>query len=137
MRPKAVICGSYRRDPAGLRRLFRELEATGCRILSPLSTDFEAVRSGVARLASEQAFSADELEKYHLRAITEADLIWLHAPGGYVGLSGAYELGYAAAIGKKIFCKELPADEMLAGQVAQAPSVFESLEAISFWPEHD
>lgn len=137
MRPKAVICGSYRRDPAGLKRLFRELETTGCRILSPLSLDFADVRPEVVRLNSEQDFSAAELEKYHLRAIAEADLIWLHAPDGYVGLSGAYELGYAAALGKKIFCNQPLADEMLASQVILTSSVFESLEAISFWTGRD
>lgn len=59
-----------------------------------------------------------------------ADFIWLHTPGGYVGISGAHELGYATALGKKIFCKELPKDEMLATQVIEIKSVFEVLESL-------
>lgn len=130
MHPRVVICGSYHRNPAGLRRLFRELEATGCRILSPLSLDFDASKA-VVRADSEADFTVEELEKYHLRAIREADFIMLHAPEGYVGLSAAFELGYAAASGKPVFCKQPPTDDMLASQVRQVGSVFESLEAIS------
>jgi nucleoside 2-deoxyribosyltransferase len=131
MRPRVVICGSYHKDPAGLRRIFRELEATGCRILSPLSVKFEDMDQTVVRLPSEQAFTIDQLEKFHLRAIEEADFIWLHAPNGYVGVSGAYELGYASALGKPVYAKVAPIDEMLACQVVVIASVFEALETIS------
>lgn len=134
MRPKVVICGSYHRDPDGLRRLFRELEATGVRVLSPLSVEFVDNRTNIVRLGSERDFSIFELEKFHLRAIRESDMVWLHLPGGYLGLSGAYEIGFATAIGKPVFCKQLPGDEMLASQVNKVDSVFDSLEAISFLP---
>lgn len=128
---KAVICGSYHRDPAGLRRIFRELEATGCRVLSPLSIDFIDMQPEVVRLRSEQDFTIQELEKFHLRAMKEADIIWLHAPGGYVGLSGALEIGYATALNKPVFCKELPVDEMLQSQIVLTNSVFDALEMIT------
>lgn len=131
MHPKAVICGSFHRDPSGLRRLFRELEATGVRILSPLSIDFD-VSQTIVRARNELDFSIDELEKFHLRAIKEADVVWLHAPGGYVGLSTAYELGFAKAINKPVFSFAPPEDEMLASQVLVVRSVFEALEATSF-----
>ena len=131
MHPVVVICGSYHRDPDGLRRLFHELEATGCRILSPLKIDFVNNSDKVVRLKSEEEFSIYELEKYHLRAIREADLVWLHSPRGHIGISGAFEIGFATAVGKKIFCRVMPEDEMLASQVLQVESVYESLEAIS------
>lgn len=129
MRPTAVICGSFHRDPSGLKRLFLELEATGVRILSPLSIAFD-ISQQVVRARNELEFSIDELERFHLRAIKEADVVWLHAPGGYVGLSAAFELGFAKAINKPVFSFCIPDDEMLASQVSVVYSVFESLESI-------
>jgi nucleoside 2-deoxyribosyltransferase len=62
-----------------------------------------------------------------LRALRESDIIWLHAPDGYVGVSAAYELGFAAAIGKPVFSFNTPTDEMLATQVYRVQSVFSAL----------
>lgn len=132
MRPKVVICGSYHRDLDGLKKLFRELEITGCRILSPLSVDFINGSDSVVKLDSESKFNILELEKYHLRAIDEADLVWLHCPNGYVGISAAFEIGYCKAINKPVFCKQTPEDEMIASLISLSGSVFDSLEAISF-----
>lgn len=131
MRPlrKVVVCGSYHRDHDGLRRLFRELEATGCRVLSPLSVDFYDVSEPVVRTSHEQGFSTGELEKFHLRAIREADLIWIHAPQGHIGTSTAYELGFAAALQKPLFSLHASQDEMLASQILVVRSVFEALDA--------
>ncbi len=129
MRPRVVICGSFHRDLPGLNRLYRELEATGVRILSPLSLAFDPSEE-VVRSPSEIDFSVQELEKYHLRAIQEAEFIWLHAPNGYVGLSGAFELGFAQAHLKPVFSFQQPEDALLQGQVSRITSVFEALEVM-------
>src|SRR3712207_2705652 len=110
MLARAVICGSYHRDPDGLQRLFRELESTNCRILSPLSVSFVDTTVPVVRSWHEDEFTIDELERFHLRAIREADLVWLHTPDGHIGLSAAYELGFAAALRKPLFALETPHD---------------------------
>ena len=132
MRPKAVLSGSYHRSPEVLRRLFRELEATGCRVLSPIMLDFDS--SQVARTIREQDLSTHELEAFHLRAIRDSDFILLHAPDGYVGVSAAYELGYASALHIPCFCFEAPSDEMLASRLTQVTSVFEILEQLQLTP---
>lgn len=128
MRPRVVICGSFHRDPSGLKRLFRELEATGCRVLSPISLDFD--RSNFARTISESELSAQEIERFHLRTLRDADFVMLHAPNGYVGTSAAYELGYASALAKPIFAFQTPTDEMLATRVHLVGSVFEALDQL-------
>ncbi len=130
MKPRVVLCGSYHRDPATLRRLFRELEATGCRVLSPISTNFASLHTGVVTTSSEQDLSANEIERFHLRALREADFIMLHAPEGYVGTSCAYELGYASALHKPVYCFAELQDEMLATRVNRAASVFEIIEKL-------
>lgn len=128
MRPKIVVCGSFHKDADGLRRLFKELEVCGCRILSPVSLDFTDLSDAVVSTNNENDLSIGELEKYHLRTIRDADLVWLHAPEGYVGISAAYEIGYANALQKPVFCFTKLADEMLQTRVIGAKSVFEGLE---------
>ncbi|MCA9325889.1 hypothetical protein KDA23_07600 [Candidatus Saccharibacteria bacterium] len=128
MRPSVVICGSYHADPPGLRRIFQELETTGCRILSPISIDFVDTTQEVVRANYEDGFGIDELERYHLRALQSADFIWLHAPGGHIGLSGLFELGFATAIQKPVYCLVSPEDAMLATQVRIVPSAFAALQ---------
>jgi nucleoside 2-deoxyribosyltransferase len=130
MLTNAVICGSYHRDSAGLKRLFRELHSTSCRVLSPLSVDFDDTAAPVVRTHLEQEFTIGELEKFHLRAIREADVVWLHIPDGHVGVSTAYELGFANALNKPLFALCQPTDEMLASQVTVVSSVFEALDLL-------
>lgn len=128
--PKVVICGSFRKDPAGLGRLFSELETTGCRILSPLTLNFSDDFSKFVVSDNDTGFSVSELERFHLRAIKEADFIMLHAPDGYVGTSASYELGYAAACNIPVFSKHPVNDTMLASQLQRTNSVFEALECL-------
>ena len=131
MKPKVVLCGSYHRRPDYLRRIFRELEATGCRVLSPISLSFTDTSEPVVRTSSEYDLSISDLERFHLRALRDADFVWLHAPDGHVGVSAAYELGYASALQKPVFCFTAPADEMLATRVQIVCSVFEALESLT------
>ena len=126
MRPRVVICGSFHRNLVGLKRLFRELEMTGCRILSPISLDFADTSTTIVKTTKEDEYDINDLEKFHLRAIKDADLIWLHAPDGYVGLSTAFEIGYGRALHKTIFTNSQLSDEMLRTQTTVVRSVFES-----------
>lgn len=130
MKPKVVLCGSYHRKPADLYRMFRELETTGCRILSPISLNFDVAE--FVRTTNENELSDSEIEKFHLRAIRDADFIMLHAPEGYVGLSASYEIGFASALGKQVFAHEKPTDTMLATRVCTVNSVFEALDMLQF-----
>ncbi len=130
MRPRVVLCGSFHRKPEVLRRLFQELETTGCRILSPITLEFtDSAREFVAT-SSEADLSNADIERFHLRAIRDADFIMLHAPDGHVGLSASYEMGFASALGKPVFTLEAPADQMLATRTHTVASVFEVLDQL-------
>ena len=52
-----------------------------------------------------------------------ADFVWLYAPDGYVGRSASMELGYAHALGLRVFARRLPEDVTLAGLVSRVDSV--------------
>lgn len=126
---KAVICGTFHRDVAGLRRLIRELETCGVAVLSPLSTEFVSLQPAVVRTATDETLDAATLETMHLRAIREADFIWLHAPNGYVGVSGSFEIGYVVAKKIPIFSFVPLQDVMLHNYVKTVGSVFAALDA--------
>ena len=52
----------------------------------------------------------EAIEWLPLNCIRAADLVWLHAPDGYVGLSGALEIGFANAAGVPVYAEEMPSD---------------------------
>lgn len=120
--PKAVICGSFRRDPDALRREFRELQAAGCTVLSPLDLDFVAEAEGFVFGRGDIGRTSAEVEQTHLRSMEEADFVWLHCPDGYVGTSATMELGFAQALGLRVFAAELPNELALADLVHRCDS---------------
>ena len=119
---RAVICGSFKRDPAGLERDYTSLLAAGCTILSPTDLDFVANVQGFVYGSGDLGKSTRDIERRHLSAMLDADLIWLHCPDGYVGSSAAMELGYAQALGLRVFASEAPVDVTLCDFVQVVPS---------------
>ncbi len=120
--PRVVLCGSFRKDHEGLLRAYRELVETNCQVLSPHSLDFDDAE--FVRDEAAQDMPARVLEDYHLMSIRQADFIWLHAPDGYVGLSAAFEIGYALAHHVPIFCSQNVVDTNLTNYISIVPSVF-------------
>jgi NTP pyrophosphatase (non-canonical NTP hydrolase) len=119
----AVLCGSFRRDSAGLRQAYEVLRQH-TNLLSPLGVDFLDPAADFVRLPHEAEDAVDTVEERHLAAITSADYVWLHAPGGYVGSSASLEIGHAHALGIPVFSDTAPTDETLAAfvLVVQGPA---------------
>jgi len=99
--PRAVLCGSYTRDRAGLFRVYDELVTTGCQVLSPRRMQFD--NAAFVRDTAEQGISSRAIEDWHLSAICKADFVMIYAPDGYVGLSAAMEIGFATAQNVQFF----------------------------------
>ncbi len=57
-----------------------------------------------------------------MRSMEKADFVWLHCPEGYVGTSATMELGFAQALGLRVYSAELPTEAVLADIVIQSPS---------------
>jgi NTP pyrophosphatase (non-canonical NTP hydrolase) len=123
-RMKAVLCGSFRRDPSGLARDYSDLEEC-CTVLSPADINFVDPEATFVRLPTEIDETEPQVEHRHLDAISSADFVWLHCPDGYVGVSAAMELGHAKALGVPIFASNLPEESVLADgiQVLERPSM--------------
>src|SRR5690348_10365321 len=94
---RVVISGTFRRDRPGLNRLYNELVTTGCQVISPRRLEFDEAE--FVRDTAEHRLDAKTIEDTHLVALEQSDMMWLHAPNGYVGVSGALEVGYALAKG--------------------------------------
>lgn len=123
--PRAVLCGSYTRDRAGLFRVYDELVVTGCQVLSPRRMQFDD--AAFVRDTAEQGISPQAIETWHLSAIRQANFVMLHAPDGYVGLSAAMEIGFATAQECPVFSRTAPQDIALRGLVKVVPSVYDVL----------
>jgi hypothetical protein len=128
---KATLSGSFHRDPEGLERDYRELALAQCQVLSPRSLDFEDPSLLFVRHTVEKQDSIRLIEQHHLQAIALSDFLWVHAPGGYIGTSGALEIGYALAKSIPVFSSENPEDQMLKSFITKVPSVFAAIEQLS------
>lgn len=128
---RSVLCGSYRRDPEGLKLAFEALVEAGCEVLSPSGTDFPSEIDGFVFGVDESELSPIEIEVRHLDALRKADFVWLHAPDGYVGNSASLEIGYAHALGVPVYCAAALHDVTLAALVRkiESPSLVPGLHA--------
>lgn len=125
---RTVICGSYHKDPAELSRLYRELVRAGCQVLSPFRPDFIDHNAAFVANPADHFLEPAELERRHLAALANADCVWLHAPNGYLGVSGSFELGFAVALRKKIFAQQATNEPTFNPFITLYPSVFSALE---------
>ena len=108
-----VISGSSRRYFDEISKTVKAFEALGIDVFSPKAS--KAINPGEEFATRETDNISDPriLEQRHLDAITTADALYLYDPDGYIGDSSKMELGWAIALGKPVFCKELVADSTL------------------------
>ena len=122
-----ALCGSFRRDPGGLKREYNELIDAGCTVLSPVDIEWVAERDGFVLAEHEVDEEPCRVEAAHLSAMRSADFVWLYTPNGYVGHSASMELGYAHALGLAIYARNYPDDVMLSGLVRKVDSAEEAI----------
>lgn len=123
-----VVIGSYRRALSKLNEDYEELAAAGCAVLSPQSTTFVDDKNGFVIGAGEENDTPQVIELRHLARMQRADFAWLHAPAGYVGPSGAMEIGFAHATGLPVFSRNLPEDVTLREFVQLVDSPTSAIE---------
>jgi NTP pyrophosphatase (non-canonical NTP hydrolase) len=127
--PRAVLSGSYRRDPDGLRRALAMLQDDDCEILSPASLDFVDEVDGFVLTAEDAGDSPVAIEARHIAAIRSADFVWLHVPNGYVGPSAALEVGIAHSLDIPVYSASQPSDLTVAHFVNVVSSPHEAVLA--------
>jgi NTP pyrophosphatase (non-canonical NTP hydrolase) len=126
-----VLCGSFRRDPEGLRSAKEELLTAGCQLLSPVDLSFVDEVDGFVIADHERSDHPHEIESKHLEAIAASDFVWLHTSDGYVGRSASMEVGFASGLGIPVFCSRPPADIVLASMVRVVATVRAATQEVS------
>lgn len=111
--PQAVVCGSFRRDQAGLRQAYDDLLSADCVIASPSSLAFVDDVDGFVVTRDELGEAPAAIEARHINAIRAADFVWLHLPDGYIGPSAALEVGIAHTLNVPIYAVRCPEDVAL------------------------
>lgn len=127
---RVTLSGSFHKDPGKLEREYQELVRNQCQVLSPRTLDFNDPAVLFVRNRVEERDSVEIIQSHHFQAIALSDFVWLHAPDGYVGLSGAMEIGYAVALNIPVFSSRAPKDETLKHFVQIVPSVFRAIEQL-------
>ena len=108
-----TISGSFRKHLEYILKIKEKLEAQGAKVLSPRFTQPRNPGEKFVVFAGEEGLSPLELERHHLKSISESDALIVCDPEGYVGASALLEIGFANAIGKRIVFIEKPEEFML------------------------
>ena len=114
-----MLCGSYVMDLSALMGAYEAMAAAGIRVLSPGGLDFAEFVGSISHRDVE-AFPPRAAERPRLEGIKAADLVWLHAPDGVVGLGEAMEIGFAQAAGVPVYAEKALRDGALAMLVTVA-----------------
>lgn len=127
---RCVLSGSFHKDPVGIEKAYLELVTCGCQVLSPHRMQFIEKDTGFVRDMAEKNLDTKVIEEHHLMSIRQADFLWVHIVDSYVGLSTAFEIGYALALGVPVFASSQSAKEVLSQFITVVPSVFEAIHQL-------
>lgn len=128
---RCVLSGSFRKNRPGLISAYSELVTCGCQVLSPHRLEFSSEKALFVKDKAEEHLSEETIESHHLVSIKQSDFVWLHAPEGYIGLSTALEIGYAAAHHVPVFTNTELSEPVFRPFVHIVPSVYRGLETLS------
>jgi hypothetical protein len=128
--PNATVCGSFRRAMSAVQDAVYSLTDAGARVLSPADPRVVDQFGDFLFVASDRVRAIKLVQSRHLAAIEASDFVWLVAPDGYIGQSGAMEIGYAVAVGTPIFSSEVPVDLTLRQYVSPLHAPEDALREI-------
>jgi len=110
--PETAISGSFQFKPE-IDRAIEAFRDYGVMVLEPTTgwlwtPVLQVVSSPFRPLPAERGLELREVEDRFLAAIDRADFLYVLNPGGYIGLSTAFEIGYAMESDKPIYMQETP-----------------------------
>jgi len=108
-----TISGSFRKHLEHILKIKEKLETQGTKVLSPRFTEPKNPGEKFVVFIGEEGLNPLELERHHLKSISESDALIVCDPEGYVGASALLEIGFANAMGKRIIFAEKPEEFML------------------------
>lgn len=108
-RIRVTVSGSFTKHWNEIQVVVKEFEKLGAEVLSPRNGPPLREEDGFVYLRGDVG-TADTIEKRHLSAIQQSDLLYIVNPGRYLGNSAALEIGYAFAWHTSIWSSEPFAD---------------------------
>jgi len=108
-----TISGSFRKHLNYILEIKKKLEMGGVQVLSPRFIEPKNPGEEFVTFSGEEELSPLELERHHLKFISDSDALIVCDPEGYVGASALLEIGFANAIGKRIIFVEKPQEFVL------------------------
>ncbi|MEU5159638.1 nucleoside 2-deoxyribosyltransferase [Streptomyces sp. NPDC020875] len=110
----AVVCGSFQQSLEYIEDTVARLRGSGADVLSPLSTRIKPETVGTDFILFDyQDLLKNERDTWrhkcvHMDAFREADAVIVCNPGGLVGKGTIFELGFMAALSKRVIFTEEP-----------------------------
>lgn len=107
----AAVIGSFRQHYAEVVAVVRQLSEAGFEVRSPVVS--RIINPGAAYVRFETdlpALSNLDIQSATLAKILEADVVYVVAPGGYIGRTTCYELGCVQQRGIPVYFSEQPED---------------------------
>jgi hypothetical protein len=102
-----TIIGSFRKYYDDICSVIQMFEQNGIRVLSPKISFIVKDLDGFVVLKSDNSSNKPyEIQQKVFDNIEKSDFVYVWNPGGYVGLTTAYEIGRVAEKGLCIFFKE-------------------------------
>jgi len=96
------IIGSFRKHFDDILTVLDLFQGAGIRVLSPKRSAILNPIDEFVRLQSDPSGATDdEIESNALSNITRSDFVYVLCPGGYVGRTTCYELGW-------VYCRSIP-----------------------------
>ncbi len=111
---KAVVCGSFQQSLGDIEDTVARLRESGTEVLSPRSTRIKPETAGTDFILFDyQDLLKNERDTWrhkcvHMDAFRQADAVVVCNPGGLVGKGTIFELGFMAALSKRVIFTEEP-----------------------------
>lgn len=116
-----VICGS-RRFEKEIRKFAKDLRKLGAVVYEPILNKDRRIDNLPSNL---KHFAFLGLTHHHFNFIRRAEVVYLYNKGGYMGVSGTLELGFAEALGKPVYAysneDSEPVREVLFDGIVKTP----------------
>lgn len=125
----ATVSGSFNQFLPQIQESVAKLSALGIIVLSPKVSKPISQINGFVMLERDKG-SPGEVERQHLGAIAKSDFLYIVNPGGYIGGSVAFEVGYAISKGVPIYSSDNPKDQVFSSFILSNMSLNQDLKKL-------
>jgi hypothetical protein len=109
---KVTVSGSYRKHFDRIINAKKSFESLGAEVVRPISETITNEDDELVRLQGDPE-SILAIQEQFLQAVAESDILYVVNPGGYLGPSATFAIGYADRGNQIIVTSEEPFEEAI------------------------